>query len=100
MGRGFASQISDQLIRHGRAPKTMVSLVANVGRADETAIITPLEDLKSAVEQLSQKAPVIMIIGARARKAHSINQIIEAEHTEISVNASPIANEKEISHVA
>jgi uroporphyrin-III C-methyltransferase len=88
MGLANISKISSQLILHGRSPKTPVLAISKATRADETRLVSTLEDIPGATARVRLKSPVLFIVGEvvslakiqdKARDGLQTDQLVAAE---------------------
>jgi len=63
MGLANIPKISSQLMLHGRSPKTPVIAISKATRADETRLVSTLEDIAGAIARARLESPVLFIIG-------------------------------------
>jgi uroporphyrin-III C-methyltransferase/precorrin-2 dehydrogenase/sirohydrochlorin ferrochelatase len=75
MGVGSVQRVEAELLAHGQLPTTPVAFIENGTRADQRVIIGTLEGAAALAAQAGVKSPALLIIGAVAALAPSLNWV-------------------------
>jgi uroporphyrin-III C-methyltransferase/precorrin-2 dehydrogenase/sirohydrochlorin ferrochelatase len=73
MGVGSVQRIEAELLAHGQSPTTPVAFIENGTRVDQRVIVGSLEGAAALASQAAVKSPALLIIGAVAALAPTLN---------------------------
>ncbi|RUS47630.1 uroporphyrinogen-III C-methyltransferase [Cohnella sp. AR92] len=75
MGVAKIGYISEQLIKHGRSPKTPVALVRWGTRAEQATLVGTLEDIEQKVREADFQPPAVIVVGDVVKQREELQWI-------------------------
>jgi len=72
MGVAKIGYISEQLVKHGRAPETPVALVQWGTRAEQRTVVGTLGDIEAKVKAANLQPPAVIIVGEVVRQREAL----------------------------